>query len=91
MKIKYNSEHLHLGYYEDGHDIEAIAYKRTDKDIWDIFLDFDHYKISLNRDNYEYKEYDGYKILSLSTHDLDYDYGVLQFTKWLLENKVLHT
>jgi len=30
--------HLDLGYYQNGFDIEAIAFKRQSEKIWEIFL-----------------------------------------------------
>lgn len=35
--------HLHLGYYENGYDLEAVAFKRKADDIWDVFFNFEQY------------------------------------------------
>lgn len=29
--------HLHVGYYENNNDIEAIFLKQKDKDVWYLF------------------------------------------------------
>ncbi|MCM3729836.1 DUF3986 family protein [Neobacillus cucumis] len=40
MDILYDDKyHLHLGYYDDNCDYEAIAFKRQLEDVWDIFFD----------------------------------------------------
>lgn len=41
-----NSQHLHIGYYENNYDIEAIGYKRVDEDIWDVYFNFESYGIN---------------------------------------------
>jgi aminopeptidase N len=91
MKIVYDSRyHLHLGYYEEKFDYEATAYKRQSEDIWDIFFDLEQYKIeNLTLNQEDYKKNMGYKILSIAIEDLDYDYGVKLFERWLLENKLI--
>jgi aminopeptidase N len=82
--------HLHLGYYEERFDYEATAYKRKSEDIWDIFFDLEHYKIeNLTLNQEDYMKDMGYKILSLEIEDLDYDYGVKQFERWLLDNQLI--
>ncbi|MGD6964458.1 DUF3986 family protein [Fictibacillus phosphorivorans] len=91
MNIVYDSRyHLHLGYYEEKFDYEATAYKRQSEDIWDIFFDLEQYKIeNLTLNQEDYKKNMGYKILSIAIEDLDYDYGVKHFERWLLENKLI--
>lgn len=39
MNYEYdNSMHAHIGYYEDGYDVEVVAYKRKNEDVWDVFF-----------------------------------------------------
>lgn len=33
-------QHLHLGYYEGGYDIEGVAFKLKDKVEWHVFFNF---------------------------------------------------
>lgn len=42
MKYDYNT-HLHLGYYEEGHDIEGVALKVSGKEEWHVFFNFSQY------------------------------------------------
>lgn len=39
------SQHLHLGYYDGGHDFEAIALKVEGENLWHIFFPFDSYDL----------------------------------------------
>ncbi|KAB2443585.1 DUF3986 family protein [Bacillus luti] len=32
------SQHYHIGYYEDGHDLEVTAYKRINEPVWDAYI-----------------------------------------------------
>ncbi|MFC4388288.1 DUF3986 family protein [Gracilibacillus marinus] len=40
--------HMHVGYYEDGHDIEGIFLKVYEKDIWCLFYNDEIYKIKIS-------------------------------------------
>ncbi|WP_226672120.1 DUF3986 family protein [Rossellomorea aquimaris] len=39
--------HLHVGYYKNHNDIEAIFYKVKDQNIWCMFFDNDYYKLNI--------------------------------------------
>ena len=39
--------HLHVGYYKNQNDIEAIFYKVKDQNIWCMFFDNDYYKLNI--------------------------------------------
>lgn len=42
--MKYDDgKHLHLGYHEEGHDIEGIALKVDGKEEWHVFFNFGEY------------------------------------------------
>lgn len=44
MKVLYDDRyHMHLGYYEKGFDLEAVALKRQSQATWDVFFDFHFY------------------------------------------------
>ncbi|MFC4778954.1 DUF3986 family protein [Paenibacillus sp. GCM10023252] len=30
--------HWHVGYYEDDHDVEAVAFRRLEDGLWDIYF-----------------------------------------------------
>ncbi len=32
------NKHYHIGYYEDGYDLEVTAYKRINEPVWDAYL-----------------------------------------------------
>ncbi|KFN02239.1 hypothetical protein DJ93_4083 [Bacillus clarus] len=33
-----SSQHNHIGYYEDGYDLELIAYKKINESVWDAYI-----------------------------------------------------
>ncbi|APH04814.1 DUF3986 family protein [Bacillus weihaiensis] len=80
--------HLHIGYYEDGFDLEAVAFKRQSQDIWDIFFDFEQYDFNNTVSKTELKGV-GYHIFSIETEDLDYQDGALVFEQWLLNQRLV--
>ncbi|MGD6847297.1 DUF3986 family protein [Rossellomorea aquimaris] len=86
-----SKQHLHIGYYENDLDIEAIAYKIKSEDKWIVFLDSEQdlnmFKDTLNQ--LELYENYGYKIFSVEVDDLSYEYGLEKFTEWLKVNKVV--
>ncbi len=42
--MKYEGKkHLHIGYYEDGHDIEGAALKVEGEGKWHVFFNFGQY------------------------------------------------
>jgi len=79
------NHHLHIGYYDKGFDLEATAYKTVGHSEWVIFLNSDQDLTDLNDALYCYKEIDklGYKIFTVNTDDLSYEYGLEKFTEWL--------
>lgn len=90
MSIYDTNLHLHIGYYENGLDYEATAYKRNQEDVWDIFFDFETYDISSsNQDKENYREYEGFKIFSVNGKNLEYEEGAKKFKEWLLKNHII--
>lgn len=46
--MKYTkSSHLHVGYYERGHDLEAVALKVVGRQLWHVFFPFDEYALGI--------------------------------------------
>lgn len=80
--------HLHLEYYEDGFDLEAIAFKRETQQIWDIFFDYEQLGLKKPELLTEGTEF-GVKILSIDTNQLEYLGGVELFTQWLSNQRII--
>jgi len=75
--MRYDSRyHLHLGYYENGHDLEAVALKQEKEAVWDVFFNC----------NDEQADEFGSRIFSIFQDDLDYDTGSSLFARWLAMN-----
>ncbi|MDR7073305.1 DUF3986 family protein [Fictibacillus barbaricus] len=91
MKPVYESnQHFHLGYYENSKDIEAIAYKIIDEDVWDVYLDFNEQNLSNTEPRSNYVKNFGYKIFSIHVDDLSYETANKEFEKWLLQKGLIH-
>jgi Protein of unknown function (DUF3986) len=84
----YEDFHLHLGYYVDENDFEAIALKRMGVNVWDIYFDFDHYQMNRRKDRV-YVPYFGSKILEVHSKNLSYEDGSFLFEKWLRKNSII--
>jgi hypothetical protein len=82
--------HLHVGYYEEGHDLEAIFMKVQNEDKWCMFFDQEHYKTSINLNEFEY--YKGFGLLVREyfiNGDLSFESGSKFFKDFLLDNKII--
>ncbi len=90
MKSIYEQhQHAHLGYYENGYDLEAIGYKKVGIDEWDIFFEPEHYKnISVPQDFLYVLGY-GHKIGVIYANDLSFEEGAVFLEKWLREIKII--
>ncbi|MEW9673908.1 DUF3986 family protein [Ammoniphilus sp. 3BR4] len=75
-------EHFHLGYYKDGHDIEAIGF-RNNEGTYDVF--FDDFQDKGLFDN-SFVRHDVYGVLLFKVKD-EYK-GFYKFQKWV-ENELL--
>ncbi|MDF9763784.1 seryl-tRNA synthetase [Peribacillus simplex] len=86
-------QHLHIGYYENGFDLEATAYKIAGEGKWVIFLDSDQDLTTLNNALYNYERIDkfGYKIFTVNIDDLSYEDGLEKFTEWLRSHKIIQS
>lgn len=66
-------DHLHVGFYDNGYDIEATIYQKNNRSIF--YLD-DEQDIDYNQlKNYEYIKNFGYKILEVNKQNLAYVNG----------------
>lgn len=85
------NQHLHIGYYEDNVDLEAVAYKIMNENKWVIFLDNEQDTTLVNKllkPNDLYENY-GYKIFTIGTDVLTYEVGSIHFENWLKVNKII--
>ena len=75
--MRYDSRyHLHLGYYENSHDLEAVALKQENEAVWDVFFNC----------NDEQSDEFGTRIFSITQDDLDYGTGSSLFARWLAKH-----
>ncbi|MDM5156943.1 DUF3986 family protein [Bacillus sp. DX1.1] len=92
MKYEYDDNmHLHLDYFGDEYDVESVAYKRKDADVWDVFFNFAFYgiqQVELQEDTYM-DEHSGYRVFSVQANDLSWEFGSAKFEEWLLKHRIL--
>lgn len=93
-----HSQHLHIGYYENGYDLEVIAYKKVDEPIWDVYIEeyesegtklFDYVK---QNSIGEYVQGYGFKIFSIrdeETDDILYEKGASTLESWLAKHNLI--
>ncbi|WP_270181262.1 DUF3986 family protein [Alkalihalobacillus sp. CinArs1] len=86
------SQHLHIGYYEDGYDYEVIAYKREKEAVWDVFVE--EYDPKLYRSvskvgNWVSVKGHGLHIFSISDNDLSYEHGARLFKNFLVDKGIV--
>ncbi|AKU27433.1 hypothetical protein AVP43_00144 [Geobacillus stearothermophilus] len=89
MKFDPN-QHLHLGYYENNVDLEAVAYKIQNENKWVVFLDNEQDTTLVKKilDKYDFHEKYGYKIFTVDADDLSYEVGSKLFEEWLKANNI---
>ena len=92
MEYEYDdSVHLHLDYFGTECDMESIAYKRKNEDVWDVYFNFGVYGIQ--KDDVELgrfmDEYAGYYVFSVHARDLSWEFGSAQFEEWVLKNRIV--
>lgn len=91
MKVLYDDRyHMHLGYYEKGFDLEAVALKRQSQATWDVFFDFHFYglKKTIHENDIFLKDF-GTKIFSVEIEELDFNDGSKKFEQWLTIQGIL--
>ncbi|GGE72649.1 DUF3986 family protein [Priestia taiwanensis] len=80
-----SSMHLHVGYYENGMDVEAIGYTIQDKDTWVFFFESNQ-ELPFP---YEWFHTFGYKIFTINADNISYEIGCKRFEEWLKENNMI--
>ncbi|WP_044895236.1 DUF3986 family protein [Bacillus alveayuensis] len=90
MKFDSN-QHLHLGYYENNVDLEAVAYKIQNENKWVVFLDHEQDTTLVQKilNQYNYHEKYGYKIFTIDADDLSYEAGNKLFEALLKTNNII--
>lgn len=83
-----DSIHLHVGYDEDGYDLEGIFFKVENEDIWCLFCDAKEIK---QTNLYPYTQDFGYLVglFSLKKEALSYELGLHLFQQFLLLEKII--
>ena len=79
------NKHYHIGYYEDGYDLEVTAYKRINEPVWDAYLphyEVDDFKKVEKMKLGEYIDDYGIKVYSFS-NDIDDEEARTIFENWL--------
>ncbi|CAM4358559.1 DUF3986 family protein [Bacillus manliponensis] len=82
-------QHAHIGYYENGYDLEAIGYKKEGVDEWDIFFESKHYKDVHIPEQFLYIPRYGHKIGVIYANDFSFEEGIAFFEKWLRDAKII--
>jgi hypothetical protein len=83
--------HLHVGYYKNQKDLEAIFLKVKDQNIWCMFLENDFYKLNISE-----KQYPAIKdfglligIYLIESEDLSMEQGSELFEKFLNDQNIV--
>ena len=86
-------QHMHIGYYEDGYDLEVTAYKKINKPIWDVFIEEYEvgflYEFASKHKLGEYFTGCGLKIFTIEDKDATEEQSRLIFEKWLKTNNIV--
>lgn len=77
------TQHLHIGYYENGLDFEAVGLKQVENDVWDIYFNFLEHNLDEPSINFHKVEPFGCKILSISKIDLSSEEAAEYFKIWI--------
>ncbi|WYP26754.1 DUF3986 family protein [Alkalihalobacillus sp. FSL W8-0930] len=82
------TKHMHVGYYENNHDIEGILLKALDKDIWCLFYNDKEYEVKIPDTRvYPFVESFGYLVgmYSISEKELTHEKGANLFYQFLIK------
>ncbi|RKF51515.1 hypothetical protein BCY92_00425 [Bacillus wiedmannii] len=86
------NKHYHIGYYEDGYDLEVTAYKRINEPVWDAYIPHyeadDFYKKVEEMKLGEYIDDYGIMVYSFSD-DMDDEEARIMFENWLKKNEIV--
>ncbi|AIM16747.1 MULTISPECIES: DUF3986 family protein [Neobacillus] len=86
--VKYEDFHLHVGYYNDSHDLEGIFYKEKNKPKWYLYFDADGYDIQLKKE-YKKEENFGYLVGIYDIEEIDQTQGDEFFKNFLMEESII--
>lgn len=79
--------HLHVGYYENNYELEAIFLKQQDQDVWYLFFENEVYHLKLPKE--EYSESTDFGTLigkyTVTEDDMTFEFGSLLFKQFLNE------
>jgi hypothetical protein len=83
--------HLHVGYYKNQKDLEAIFLKVKDQNIWCMFLENDFYKLNLSEEEYPAIKDFGLLIgiYLIESEDLSVEQGSELFEKFLNDQNIV--
>ncbi|MCA1060304.1 DUF3986 family protein [Rossellomorea aquimaris] len=83
--------HLHVGYYKNQKDLEAIFLKVKDQNIWCMFFENDYYKLNLSKEAYPTIKNFGLMIgiYLIESEDLSVEQGSELFEKFLNDQNIV--
>ncbi|WRP07371.1 DUF3986 family protein [Rossellomorea aquimaris] len=83
--------HLHVGYYKNQKDLEAIFLKIKDQNIWCMFLENDFYKLNISEEQYPAIKDFGLLIgiYLIESEDLSMEQGSELFEKFLNDQNIV--
>jgi Protein of unknown function (DUF3986) len=83
--------HLHVGYYKNQKDLEAIFLKVKDQNIWCMFLKNDFYKLNISEEQYPAIKDFGLLIgiYLIESEDLSMEQGSELFEKFLNDQNIV--
>ncbi|WP_188048345.1 DUF3986 family protein [Bacillus sp. CH30_1T] len=82
--------HLHVGYYKNQKDLEAIFLKVKDQNIWCMFLENDFYKLNLSEEYPAIKDFGLLiGIYLIESEDLSVEQGSELFEKFLNDQNIV--
>ncbi|MDQ0207443.1 DUF3986 family protein [Alkalicoccobacillus murimartini] len=85
-----DTQHLHVGYYEGGKDLEGIFFKIVGEPTWCLFFDHDFYGLKVSG-TYSWDSSFGLLVDTISTkhEELTYERGCLLFQQFLEREKFI--
>lgn len=82
--------HLHVGYYENGKDVEAIFMKEQDTNKWFLFFDNTYYNTSIDNNEYHFFEGFGHLVKEYTLEEeLTFELGSQLLKNFLLEKSII--
>lgn len=84
------SWHLHVGYHENGFDIESTLYKIIDRDAWVMFVDWGFIEGRFPKDlEKQFDPHVGLDILCVLDEDVEYTTAATLFEEWLISVNII--